>query len=251
MRDHIIVRTGASALRRGWRLIVGLIVVGSGIYVAGTISDAQGRGDLPRGYAVRMTCEKDPESYLWSGGCARVAADIARTDRPSFLELYRAFVTAHHSAIPSPATTRRFARVPCTPGFDVGKTLKGTRFILEPQQFAGRLRARARRRDQGRDRRQGSRAADDRAGGPHLPSADRRHARQPLRAAGDLRGDRTSSGAVDLVTQPLGDLARSAEAGKSGICRARQEQRDPWVGRRGAAGRAIALKVRNRVEVKG
>ncbi len=137
MRGKVILSGALSLVGRHWRFLVGLVVVGAGVYVAMTISDAQGRGDLPRGYAVRMTCEKDPESYLWSGGCERVAADIARTDRPSFLELYRAFVAAHHSLIPSPATTRRFARVPCEPGFDVGKTLKGTRFILEPDLFAG------------------------------------------------------------------------------------------------------------------
>jgi hypothetical protein len=137
MRGDHMLTTAASFLRRRWRFLVGLAVVGAAFYVATTISDAQGRADLPRGYAVRMTCETDPESYLWSGGCDRVAADIARTDKPSFLELYLAFVTAHHRLIPSPATTRRFAGTPCEPGFDVGKAIKGTRFILEPQRFKG------------------------------------------------------------------------------------------------------------------
>ena len=95
-------------------------------------SDAQGRFDIPAGYAVRMTCEADPESVLWSGGCDRVAADIARTDKPNFIELYRAFVTAHHRHIPSPATRRRFAQTPCDPAFDRDAALKGTRFVLEP-----------------------------------------------------------------------------------------------------------------------
>jgi hypothetical protein len=82
-----------------------------------------------------MTCESDPESYLWSGECDRVGADIARTDKPPFLELYRAFVTAHHSRIPSPATRRRFAGAPCEPGYDVGRALQGTRFVLGPERF--------------------------------------------------------------------------------------------------------------------
>jgi hypothetical protein len=132
-----ILRTGASVLRRCWRLLAGLVVAGTAVYVAITISDTQGRADLPRGYAVRMTCEDDPEAHLWSGECDRVTADIARTDKPSFLELYRAFVTAHHTKIPSPATRRRFAGTPCEPGYDVGKALDGTRFVLEPERFKG------------------------------------------------------------------------------------------------------------------
>jgi len=135
MRGDVILRPASAVFRRFWRLLVGLVVAGAGVYAATTLSDRQGRADLPRGFAVRMTCEKDPESYLWSGGCDRVASDIARTDRPSFIELYRAFVAAHHTLIPSPATTRRFAHTPCEPGFDIRRTLEGTRFILEPDQF--------------------------------------------------------------------------------------------------------------------
>jgi hypothetical protein len=137
MRGAQMLSTVAGLLRRYWRLLVGLALAGAAIHTAMTISDAQGRADLPRGYAVRMTCETDPESYLWSGGCDRVADDIARTDKPSFLELYLAFVTAHHKRIPSPATIRRFSGVPCEPGFDVGKSIQGTRFVLEPQRFVG------------------------------------------------------------------------------------------------------------------
>ncbi len=118
-----------------WRPLVGLAVAGAAIYVAIAVSDTQGRMDLPRGYAVRMTCEDDPESYLWSGGCARVAADIARTDKPSFFELYRAFVTVHHSLIPPPRITRRFTGMPCDTDFDVKGEIKGTRFVLEPERF--------------------------------------------------------------------------------------------------------------------
>jgi hypothetical protein len=127
----------ASAMRRSWRYLVGLAAAGAGVYAAMTISDTQGRADLPRGYAVRMTCENDPESYLWSGECGRVARDIARADHPSFFALYRAFVAAHHTLIPSRATARRFAPVPCDQGYDVRKALGGTRFILEPERFEG------------------------------------------------------------------------------------------------------------------
>jgi hypothetical protein len=127
----------ANSIGRRWRWLLGIGLAATGLYVAVMASDRQGRADLPSGYAVRMTCETDPESHLWSGGCDRVAADIARTDKPSFAELYRAFVTAHHAAIPSPATRRRFAGAACEPGFDIGATLKGSRFVLSPESFAG------------------------------------------------------------------------------------------------------------------
>jgi len=127
--------SAASILKRLWRPLAALCLAGAGVYVAITLSDKQGRADLPSGYAVRMTCEEDPESYLWSGGCNRIAADIARTDRPSFAELYRAFVTVHHSLIPSPATTRRYGSVPCEADFKLSENLKGTRFILSPDAF--------------------------------------------------------------------------------------------------------------------
>jgi hypothetical protein len=123
-------------LRRSWRGIIGLCLAGAAVYAATTLSDSQGRADIPSGYAVRMTCEEDPESYLWSGGCDRIAADIARTDAPSFWELYLAFVRVHHTPIPSPATARRIAQAACDPGFDRKATLKGTRFILSPNAFA-------------------------------------------------------------------------------------------------------------------
>jgi hypothetical protein len=137
MRGDHILKAGASALWRRWRLLVGLAVVGAAVYVAITISDTQGRADVPRGYAVRMTCEDDPESHLWSGECERVTADIARTDKPSFVELYRAFVTTHHSLIPSRQTQARFAGTPCEQGYDISTALQGTRFVLAPERFKG------------------------------------------------------------------------------------------------------------------
>ncbi|MFA5899951.1 MAG: hypothetical protein WC829_12665 [Hyphomicrobium sp.] len=102
-------------------------------------SDRQGRFDLPSGYAVRMTCEADPEAPLWNGGCDRIAADIARRDPPSFLDLYRAFVSVHHRQIPSPGTSRQFAGVGCDADFDIDKILNGTRYVFIPLRvhFAG------------------------------------------------------------------------------------------------------------------
>lgn len=123
-------------LRTHWRFIVGAAATGAALYAAIELSDRQGRADLSYGYAVRMTCEDDPESYLWSGGCDRIAADIARTDRPSFSNLYRAFVIVHHSPIPSAETKRQFVDVPCDAGFDLDATLKGTRYILATEKFA-------------------------------------------------------------------------------------------------------------------
>jgi hypothetical protein len=122
-------------IRRHWRIIAGASVAGAGLYIAIEISDKQGRADLPYGYAVRMTCEADPESHLWSGGCDRIAADIARTDRPSFGDLYQAFVIVHHTPIPSAATARQFANVPCDADFNLDETLKGTRYILVTEKF--------------------------------------------------------------------------------------------------------------------
>jgi hypothetical protein len=124
-------------LRRRWRLLAGVALAAVAIYFAVVASDKQGRGDVPSGYAVRMTCEPDPESYLWSGGCDRIAPDIARQDIPGPWELYRAFMAVHHTAIPSPANVRRFGNEPCEPGFDLGKTLQGSRFVLSPVAFAG------------------------------------------------------------------------------------------------------------------
>ena len=136
MRGDFSLSIVAAFIRRHWRTIAGAGLAGAGLYVAIEISDKQGRADLPYGYAVRMTCEDDPESHLWSGGCDRIAADIARTDRPSFGDLYRAFVIVHHSPIPSAATAHQFANVPCVAGFNLDATLKGTRYILVTETFA-------------------------------------------------------------------------------------------------------------------
>jgi hypothetical protein len=122
----------AAEARRHWRLLLAAVLAVAGIALAIELSDRQGRLDLPSGYAVRMTCESDPESALWSGGCDRVAADIARTDKPAFAELYGAFVTVHHRQIPSPALRRRFAGVPCQDGFDLETQLQGTRYVFVP-----------------------------------------------------------------------------------------------------------------------
>ena len=126
-------------LVRNWRLLVGAAVGIALVSYAIELSDKQGRFDIPAGYAVRMTCEADPESHLWNGGCDRVAADIARRDKPALWELYRAFVVVHHRRIPSASTERRFGHVPCDPNFDIDTALKGTRYVFIPlrRHFAG------------------------------------------------------------------------------------------------------------------
>ena len=121
-----------SEVRRNWRLLSAAAVVAAAVYWAIELSDYQGRYDIPAGYAVRMTCEADPEAALWSGGCDRLAADIARTDKPSLLELYRAFVTVHHQQIPGPQTRRQFTDVPCDSAFDQEAALRGTRYVFIP-----------------------------------------------------------------------------------------------------------------------
>lgn len=118
--------------RRNWRLLVGAALAMALVSAAIELSDRQGRFDIPSGYAVRMTCEADPESSLWNGRCDKVAADIARTDKPTFFELYRAFVTVHHRQIPDAEVRRRFASVPCDPGFDIDAALRGTRYVFIP-----------------------------------------------------------------------------------------------------------------------
>lgn len=134
-----LIKQWLEQARGNWRLLAGAAVAIAGIYVAIDVSDRQGRFDLSTGYAVRMTCEPDVESVLWSGGCERIRDDIARRDKPGIFELYRAFVAAHHTQIPSRETRRRFADVPCDAGFDIEAALRGTRYVFIPLRphFAG------------------------------------------------------------------------------------------------------------------
>lgn len=131
-RLEALARRLVEGARRNWRLLLGAGLVAIAVTAAIEISDQQGRFDLPSGYAVRMTCEPDPEAPLWNGGCDRIAADIARTDKPSFFDLYRAFIAVHHNHIPSAETQRRFAHVACEADFDIEGVLKGTRYVFIP-----------------------------------------------------------------------------------------------------------------------
>lgn len=114
--------------RRFWPLLVLLALAGGWVWFAFELSDAQGRLDLPRAYAVRMTCEDDPEADLWSGGCDRVAEAIAEKGDPSISALYRAFVVVHHG--PSPRKQGAPAAGMPEPGFDLDKALSGQRYGL-------------------------------------------------------------------------------------------------------------------------
>ena len=118
------------ALRRKWALVVALSLVGVWAAFAFWLSDIQGRMDLPRAYSVRMTCEDDPEAALWRGGCERIAADIEKTGRPGFFDLYNAFVLVHHAPSPRDASATRFADALPEPGFDVEAALAGQRYGL-------------------------------------------------------------------------------------------------------------------------
>jgi hypothetical protein len=118
------------AVRRRWPLVLAFVLVGGWIAFAFWLSDIQGRMDLPRAYSVRMTCEDDPEATLWRGGCDRIEADIAKTGRPSFLDLYNAFVLVHHAPGPREASAPRFAAAPAESGFDLQAILAGQRYGL-------------------------------------------------------------------------------------------------------------------------
>ena len=78
MGGHFILRAVWDFLRVHWRTLVAAGLAGGGAYAAVTLSDTQGRFDLPRGYAVRMTCENDPESAIWSGGWHTAAGFLER-----------------------------------------------------------------------------------------------------------------------------------------------------------------------------
>ncbi|NSL73168.1 hypothetical protein C6Y62_15260 [Hyphomicrobium sulfonivorans] len=131
-RSRVVVTNTLRELRRNWRLLTAAVLAVGAVLLAIDISDQQGRMDIPQGYAVRMVCEADPESHLWNGGCERIAADIARTEKPSFIELYQAFVTAHHTRIPSPELEHQFRSAACEQGFDLDTQLKGTRYVFVP-----------------------------------------------------------------------------------------------------------------------
>jgi hypothetical protein len=131
-----ILRALAHSIRRRWRVVVALSVAAAGLAAAVVIADEQGRHDIRYGLPLRVSCEEDPESALWRGGCERIMADIARTDQPSFADLYWAFVALHHSPSPREAAARRFSHAPIDPSFDVASALKGTRYVITPQHFA-------------------------------------------------------------------------------------------------------------------
>ncbi|HEX2842670.1 hypothetical protein [Hyphomicrobium sp.] len=118
------------SLRQRWPVALGVVVLGTCAAFAIVLSDEQGRMDLPLAYSVRMTCEDDIEAALWRGGCERIAPDIAKTGRPSFPELYSAFVTVHHEPNPGAATAARFASDSSDTGFDVAALLNGKRYNL-------------------------------------------------------------------------------------------------------------------------
>jgi hypothetical protein len=117
-------------VRRRWPMLLVLALAGAWIGFAIMLSDEQGRFALPRAYSVKMTCEDDPEAALWAGGCDRIAADIAKSGRPGFLDLYAAFVDAHHVASPREAASALGAGEPVDPSFDVGAMLAGQRYGL-------------------------------------------------------------------------------------------------------------------------
>jgi hypothetical protein len=118
------------SLRRRWPLALGVVLLGCVVAFAIQLSDEQGRMDLPLAYSVRMTCEEDIEASLWRGGCERVAPDIAKTGRPSFGDLYHAFVTVHHAPSPREASARRFAGEAPEAAFDLNVMLGGQRYGL-------------------------------------------------------------------------------------------------------------------------
>ncbi|HRN88352.1 hypothetical protein [Hyphomicrobium sp.] len=125
------------AVRRFWPLFLVLALAGAWVWFAFVLSDAQGRLDLPRGYSIRMTCEDDPEADLWRGGCERLEADIAAAGRPSFFELFRAFVAVHHAPTPREAAAASAAQP--EPGFDLDRALAGQRYglAIERHEFEG------------------------------------------------------------------------------------------------------------------
>lgn len=119
-----------AALRRYWLTLLVALGIGGWIWFAFWLSDVQGRMDLPRAYSVRMTCEDDPEADLWRGGCERIRADIDKSGRPGFFDLYRAFVLVHHAPGPRAAAAAQFGDSEFEAGFDVTQLLSGQRYGL-------------------------------------------------------------------------------------------------------------------------
>jgi hypothetical protein len=132
--NSILPRT-VHFVRRRWRSLAALSVAAIGLIAAVVLADEQGRDDVKFGLPLRVSCEDDPESSLWRGGCERIAADLARTDRPSFADLYAAFVAIHHSPDAVETAARRFAGTPVDVSFDVASALKGTRYVVTPHLF--------------------------------------------------------------------------------------------------------------------
>jgi len=120
----------AQALARRWPLVLAAGLAAGWVALAFSLSDAQGRMDLPQAYAIQMTCEDDIEAALWSGGCDRIRDDIAVTERASFGRLYNAFVTVHHAPGPREAAAARFANESAEGGFDLKVLLAGQRYGL-------------------------------------------------------------------------------------------------------------------------
>jgi hypothetical protein len=127
----------ARFVRRRWLPLTASCIGVVGVVAAVVLADEQGRNDIRYGLPLRVSCEDDPESSLWRGGCERIAADIARTDRPSFADLYSAFVALHHSPGPAEAAARRFAHASVDESFDLASVLKGTRYVVTPHYFTG------------------------------------------------------------------------------------------------------------------
>jgi hypothetical protein len=132
--DHL-----GTFVRSNWPFLAAVAALSAGLYLAVSEGDEQSRRALQYAYSVRMTCENDPESPLWSGGCDRIAADIARTDKPSFLDLYKAFRSVYQSGAPADAGQR----APAVPDkeFAAGETLAGTRYLISRREFDGVVNA--------------------------------------------------------------------------------------------------------------
>lgn len=130
-------RSAAAFFRKHLLRIAVLFFIAVGLTFAVMLADEQNREDVRYGLPLRVSCEEDSESDLWRGGCERIAADIARKDRPSFADLYSTFVALHHATDPIEVAARSFADQPVDPAFDPTAEIKGTRYVISPQLFAG------------------------------------------------------------------------------------------------------------------